>query len=153
MSQSRPSVVPLLLTLAGVLPFLAGAIGMFVWRDSEPARYAWAALGLVFYSGVILSFLGGIRWGNALDGRNGSGARIALSVLPSLAGFGLIFYAAFGVLSPVVYWVFAALFAAQFVWDWFSLRGGVLPDWFGTERSLATAFAVGSLAFAAVIAR
>ena len=52
--------LPLVLGLAGTLPFIAGTA--ILWLG--PAAYAPPALqGLITWAAVTLSFLGGIQWG------------------------------------------------------------------------------------------
>ncbi len=76
----------------GVLPFAAFtllvAIGGILPRGD-------AMSGLVLYGAIILSFMGGAQWGLAMVGTPGGysamGARLAISVLPALAAFGLLF--------------------------------------------------------------
>ena len=70
---------------AGLLPFVAGALGIAL-LDGEPQ--AFAARALLAYGAVILSFLGAVHWGLDLA-REASGAvrRLAAGVLPSLAGW------------------------------------------------------------------
>lgn len=66
---------------SGVLPFLALALATWSpdWRD-------YAVRGLLAYGALILSFLGGVRWGRAMAAGAGSG-QFAASVLPSLWGW------------------------------------------------------------------
>jgi len=104
----------LVLGWAGVLPFAALAGLAFV-----PEFHARALSAFLAYSVVILSFLGGVRWGRALAAGAGVG-QYARSVLPSLWG-----WAAWCLLAPAP--ALAAL-AAGFVlagaWD---ARGDALP--------------------------
>ena len=79
---------PLLLGLAGLLPFWALAIVLLL-HVPLPVRPAQAAAALAAYGAVILSFLGGIRWGLAMT-RSGSAADYAVSVLPALIGWLLL---------------------------------------------------------------
>ncbi len=67
---------------SGVLPF-ALAVGAAL---ALPAWAGFAAVVFVAYGAVILSFLGGARWGRALAGGTGPG-RFVEAVLPSLIGF------------------------------------------------------------------
>ena len=62
MFRSAPPQVPMALMFAGVIPFASAAGAMFVWRD-DLALMNTAALWLLVYSAVILSFIGGVRWG------------------------------------------------------------------------------------------
>ena len=147
-STSIPGAA-LALGLAGLIPFAAGAISQ------------WAALPLITpdtglklivgYGAIILSFLGGIRWGTAIgpyDTRRQS-LEFSASVLGSLAGLAAIFIPPVPALTLLI-----AGFLMQGLWDVMSVEGGRLPSWFGKLRMLLTAGAVISLtaALVAVIA-
>jgi hypothetical protein len=70
---------------AGLLPFVAGALGITL-LEGEPR--AFAARALVAYAAVILSFLGAVHWGVELArAEPGAARRLAVGVLPSLAGW------------------------------------------------------------------
>lgn len=115
-STPTPALAPgaLLLGWAGVLPFLGLALLAFA-----PSWRAQALGAFLAYSVVILSFLGGIRWGRALAAGAGAGQYLR-AVVPSLWA-----WAAWWLLPPVP--ALAAL-AAGFVlagaWD---ARGDALP--------------------------
>ena len=67
---------------SGVIPFtiaLSAAVLRPDWRDAATAAFA-------AYGAVILSFLGGARWGRGLDAGCGS-VRYVEAVLPSLLAF------------------------------------------------------------------
>ena len=135
----------LALGLAGLVPFLAGALSMWVhmpWLSPD------AGLRLVvIYGAIILSFLGGIRWGTALGpydtGRQG--IEFSASVLGSLAGLAAAFLPAIPGLALLI-----AGFLMQGLWDVTSVEAGKLPGWFGRLRMLLTAGAVVSLIAALV---
>ncbi len=79
--QGLPRVVPLL-GWSGVAPFaLALVVAMLQpqWREAAIAAF-------VAYGAVILSFLGGARWGRGLGAGRASG-RYVEAVLPSLLAF------------------------------------------------------------------
>ena len=67
---------------SGVLPF-ALTVGTAV---TNPAWSGWAEAVFVAYGAVILSFLGGARWGRALAADVAPG-RFVEAILPSLIGF------------------------------------------------------------------
>ncbi len=74
------------LGLAGLLPFLAAALG--AWFG--PAEWRGAALpALAAYGAVILGFLGAVHWGFALQApRDAATApRLVLGVLPALVAW------------------------------------------------------------------
>lgn len=86
MTASPPSVplspVALRLGYAGLLPFVAGAL--LVWLvDAEAHPYT--VLALSAYAGVIVSFLGGIHWGVAF--RDGTPGLFVWGVVPSLVAW------------------------------------------------------------------
>jgi hypothetical protein len=67
---------------SGVLPFAGALLAAFVW----PTWAGFAAAVFVAYGAVILSFLGGARWGRGLAG-GVSPLRFVEAVMPSLIGF------------------------------------------------------------------
>ncbi|MCB1379305.1 MAG: DUF3429 domain-containing protein [Alphaproteobacteria bacterium] len=128
------------LGLAGVLPFWAAAVSQYWNHEWLPGDLAFRA-GIV-YGAVILSFLGGIRWGVAVGGMAWRRHRLefALGVLPSLAGVA-------AVLLPEILGIalLISAFLMQALWDVMSVESGKLPKWFGTLRTLLTSGAVTAL--------
>jgi len=92
---------------AGVLPFglLALATWWAPWRDL-------AAQAFLAYGALILSFLGGVRWGRAMACGASTG-QFAASVLPSLWAW----LALFALPPAVALWMLAAGFALVARWD------------------------------------
>lgn len=80
-----------LLGYAGVLPFAALALTHLV-GGAEASQHA--LRGFVAYGAVILSFLGGIRWGVASRFNRSQAAALAFSVLPSLWAFACLLWPA-----------------------------------------------------------
>ncbi len=145
----RPALV---LGLGGLLPFVATAIA--VWHQPEIgntassldiSEFALQALGA--YGAVILSFLGGVRWGKLLDddARLRHWAPLALSVLPSLIGWCSLLLP-----PPAMLLLLIAGFAAQYALDISAVRRGELPPWFGRLRLILSSGAVLSLTAALV---
>lgn len=130
----------LALGLAGLLPFAAGALGLWF---RLPFMGPDAALKLItLYGAIILSFLGGIRWGTAIgpyDSRRQT-FEFSLSVIGSLAGLLACFLEAVPALTLLI-----AGFLMQALWDVTSVEAGRLPSWFGKLRMVLTAGAVISL--------
>lgn len=118
------------LTVAGALPF-AGLLAGMAFLD--PPTNLTANFWLMVYASVILSFLGGIRWGLALAVQDASPFTLALSVLPALAGWVIVPYAILiqPIPSPEWFLAYAALFGAQLSWD---IRAASVPDWFKPVR-------------------
>ena len=124
------------LGLAGLIPFWLPLIPLYGSGMIGPDR---ALLLLMVYAAVILSFLGGIRWGAALKLPRGplQSTLLAFSVVPSLAGYAAL-------LLPSVAGLVLLLsgFLLQGVWDVQSAQRGELPAWFATLRALLTSGAV-----------
>lgn len=128
------------LGLAGIVPFAAAALSMWV---PVPLLSPEAGLRLgVVYGAVILSFLGGIRWGAALGPFDPSrqGFEFTAGVLGSLAGLAAAFLPAVPALSLLI-----TGFLLQALWDVSSAEAGRLPGWFGRLRTILTGGVVISL--------
>ncbi|MEM6490627.1 MAG: DUF3429 domain-containing protein [Pseudomonadota bacterium] len=129
------------LGLAGVIPFAAGALAVWV----APAEYQFAAFtAQTLYAAVILSFLGGVQWGFAAAGL-GPGAgpsweRLGWSVLPSLLGWAALF------LDPTAKVAVLMLgFLAAFMIDRRWTQLGRCPPWYARLRRDLTALVTLSL--------
>ena len=146
------------LTLLGSLPFIAFTL-LTIGEPHVEERVEVATVILLLYAAVILSFLGGIRFGMEVrQPGDGAAANIAWSVIPSLAGWGLVILTYIVVIfgaSGFVGWafaIFAGLFALQYAWDVASVRAGEAPGWFGAMRRRITLIVVPTLLVAAFIA-
>lgn len=144
--QSVPKV-PLWLGLAGVLPFAAGLVvyaagGFWLFDQSLALR---STLG---YGAVILSFLGGTRWGMGLLLTNADkrDARLSLSVLPPLLGWVALLLPAFPALV-----LLAVSLAAQGAWDVGDAADDGAPEWFAHLRTVLTALVCSLLSVMAVL--
>ena len=127
------------LGLAGLLPFAFGAA--MVWCPVESMATLGARL-LGGYGAVILSFLGGVRWGRTL----GDEARLArwlplgLSVLPSLVGWAALLLPGGGMFA-----LLAIGLSLQYLLDRDAAESGVLPVWYGRLRLPLTIGAVAAM--------
>lgn len=125
------------LGLGGLLPFVLLS-GLLVYGGTSTIAFGVVTLALTAYSASILSFLGGIRWGFGLADETDHRKRdLVLSVLPSLAGWGLVLAPA-----PYSFAGFAVCFALQGLWDFVSVRRRKLPAWFGRLRLVLTVVVV-----------
>jgi hypothetical protein len=120
------------LALAGYAPFLLLALGL-VFLGPSSSWHSAAGDAFRTYSAIILSFLGGIRWGMGISPAKPEVRDIALSILPSLAGW-------FALLLPPQVSVALLLlcFCAQGAWDSISVHAGKGPSWFGNLRITLT---------------
>ena len=125
-----------ILGLSGLIPFVVMS-GLLAYAGTAFIAFDLLVKALSGYGAVILSFLGGIRWGASLMRASRGRLTLALSVLPSLFAWICLFL-------PVP-WLFAALgigFLAQGVWDVTAIQRGKLPEAFRTLRIVLTAVVV-----------
>lgn len=143
----RIPTAPLLLGLAGLIPFLWGAATYLF----EPiASWGSNALGprfvgpyvQLFYGSVILSFMSGVLWGFATKA---SGSRAAtgyvLSVIPALWAF---FMTGGGPVSAGTNLIFG--FAGLLILDFAFWTWGLTPPWWMRLRILLTSIVIACLA-------
>lgn len=151
--NSRSLEIPrpaLILGIGGLLPFFTTAVA--VWFQPEIANpasgltiseFGLRALGA--YGAVILSFLGGVRWGKLLDdeARLRQWGPLTLSVLPSLVAWVSLLLT-----PPAMLLLLMAGFVAQYELDRLAVKQHELPAWFGRLRLILSSGAVLSLALA-----
>lgn len=134
---------PLLLGLAGLLPFLWGALTLV---SSDLAIWATRAIGPRFagpfvilnYGTIILAFMSGVLWGFAAKG--GAPIHFALSVVPALWVF---FMVGAGATSSAIYLI--AGFLGLLVLDWYFFQQDLTPTWWMRLRILLTVVVVACL--------
>lgn len=118
------------LALAGVIPFAAGVVLIWVGGISGLTG-SFASLALKSYSALILSFLGGVHWGLSLaDPIPGSSNRgLVVSVVPALVGWGAM------LIDPKpAYMLLAIAFAVQGAFDITIAMTGHAPRWYARLR-------------------
>lgn len=129
-----------ILGLAGLVPFFAAAF-LALRYQGDILLVAPRQAGLA-YGAIILSFLGGIRWGLALApvARLERVRDLGASVLPALLGWACL-------LMPLTlgFGFLIAGFALQYAWDFESWRRGHLPGWFHSLRMILSVGAIASL--------
>ncbi|MGK7651558.1 DUF3429 domain-containing protein [Roseovarius sp. B08] len=131
---------PLILALAGLLPFVWSAAtvlspGLSDWAQGTlGARFVGPYTGL-FYGTVILSFMSGVLWGFATK-MTGSSANLGyvLSVLPALWVF---FTTGGGAHNAGVMLLIG--FTGILGLDWYFWRAGAAPGWWMRLRLTITA--------------
>lgn len=131
------------LGLLGAVPLVVLSLWLAAIAGDHPWRQATITL-LAQYSAVVLSFLGGSRWGLALRQKGQARtADMAMAVLPPLVA-----WASLSVPLPYTFAVLAAAHAAQGAWDAFAVHAGAAPHWYGRLRGILTAIAVAALVLA-----
>lgn len=142
---------PLILGLAGLLPFAAGAL-IAALADVAPSATSMPAIlasdgpaMLALYGTIILSFMSGVLWGFATkaDGAVATTGYV-LSVLPALWAF---FARGASPASTLPYLIvgFLGLLALDYVF----FRQGLTPPWWMRLRLLLTSIVVICLAIGA----
>ncbi|SFT14211.1 Protein of unknown function [Sulfitobacter marinus] len=138
---------PLILGLAGLIPFIWGALTVV----NEPLA-TWAAANLggrfvgpyiqLFYGAVILSFMSGVLWGFATKADGPQAATgYTLAVIPALWAFFMTGGGPVGAGMNLMFG-FAGLLALDFAfWRW-----GLAPEWWMKLRVLLTAIVLICLA-------
>jgi hypothetical protein len=124
-------LAPLGLGIAGLIPFVAGALlslGVIPSVPLMPGAYATDGAALILgYGTIILAFMSGILWGFAT--KSDDAMLYVLSVVPALWGF---FNAGEG--SERLIWLmtgFILLWLLEFVY----IRRGLTPSWWRPMRS------------------
>jgi len=89
MTESRLPPLAIILSVAGLIPFLLTGLSAVRY---DPVAGQIGAMGLLSYSAVILSFLGGVHWGFVLEGEREAAerGRLILGVVPALVGWGAV---------------------------------------------------------------
>ena len=127
--------------LAGLIPFL----GLPMLSLAAPELSAGCDRALGLYAAVILSFLGGARWGREVASAAPDPRLIAFSMAPSVAAWGL------ALLPPghagLQLAGLAGALVLHLLWD---LRSQGLPGWYPRLRLILTAGAVAGLAAGAL---
>jgi hypothetical protein len=146
MSSSRTSIprAPLIYGLLGLIPFLAPPL--VAAGRPEVAKVALDIL--IAYAALILSFLGGARWGFALSAPKPNRLQISLSMLPTLVGLAILGSPLGGCKLQIIALAFALL--VQGFWD---VRASDGPDWYPRLRIVLTLGAIIGLALGASVAR
>ena len=120
------------IALCGFVPFAGLAIAMLLLGTGHGL---FLSLLDVFktYSAIILSFLGGIRWGLAMAKNPAPVWDIALCIIAPVTGWMALFL-------PDSYSILVLLLAycAMGAWDSFSVNSGLAPAWFGKLRIVLT---------------
>lgn len=136
----------LLLGLAGLIPFLWGAITVLM-----PALWQWGVMTLggrfvgpyigLSYGTIILAFMSGVLWGFATKGGGRTAnAGYILSVIPALWAF---FMVGGGPTTAAVNLI--AGFLALLLLDWHFWRLDLAPPWWMQLRGLLTVIVTLSL--------
>lgn len=124
-STNQPDAATLRLGYAGLVPFMLGALLLWLVR---PDAHPYVAAALSAYAAVIVSFLGGIHWGLGFRAQPADPSRFIWGVVPSLVAWvavvmppyaGLVVH---GVMLIVCYGVDRRIYPVQAAAAWLTLR-------------------------------
>jgi hypothetical protein len=142
-TASADAIPPTVLAygLLGVLPF---------WTVPAVALLAPAWIGVAgaveaVYAALILSFLGGARWGLAVRAASPDPAVVGLAMTPTLVGLAVLVLT-HGQMRLQLLVLAAAL---SLIWAW-DAGAEDLPPWYGRLRTTLTLGAVGGLCLGAL---
>lgn len=151
--DGSPTMVQTAWALAalGYLPFFV-ALVVLAMTSQESDDYPAYMGHTTLYGSIILTFLGGVRWGLAISPvARPSPLTLVASILPSVAAFVLTIIA-YGSKSAVPMGILAGMFALHGIWDQSAARNGTLPGWFGKLRLVLTILVTLTLAASFVVA-
>ena len=121
--------IAILTGFAGLIPFVACALGALTFTNSDWAQKSLLALSA--YSAVILAFLGGVHWGFGLEQGSTQSvaaqrARFGLGVVPSLIGWAGLLVTFVGLPKTGIL-VLAAGFVGTTIAEARGARAGLVP--------------------------
>lgn len=141
MFKLKPSATPYILTALGAVPFLAAALAM-LFHKNDPVMTNAAGLWLSVYAAVIVSFLGGVRWGVEIVAHDIPRTMVlGLAIIGALTGWGsVLFYFQFA--NGWSFLVQAIAFLGYYLTDRSSHD---MPKWYRRLRIWPSAAAIGCL--------
>ena len=130
------------LAIVGLLPIVVFTL-LLIFAGRQSAIAAPITDAYKTFAAIILSFLGGVHWGVALNGSSHGVPRrtFVLAILAPLFGWIALF-----VSEPLSFALLIVIFAGQGAWDNFAGHSGQLPYWYARMRMILTIMMVVSLA-------
>lgn len=144
--DDRAPRAALLISWVGLAPLVAGAIALF-FTARAPVSDVRLVLPVLAYGAVVLSFLGGVRFGLAFQARprERRARAFALAIVPVLVAWVAVALATHQITA------FLTLIGAHGVQGWYdaaTARSAGAPAWYGRLRLHLTIAAVAALALA-----
>ncbi|WP_417685250.1 DUF3429 domain-containing protein [Pseudidiomarina gelatinasegens] len=122
------------LGFAGLIPFIALTLVALLDLNSELAIRLF-----IIYSAIIFSFLGGIHWGLCMaDADNDQRRALQWSMLPSVAGFGILLIAALPLCCDYTLAFLSILALLHLFWLNYERRKLAAHNWYLELRSRLT---------------
>lgn len=126
------------LSLAGFLPMIGFAGSLYVLGSEHVLSESLTQM-FKTWSIIILSFLGGIRWGMAVTNADEKPWVLLAAIVPSAIGWMTLFMG-----EPLSFLILLVAYCAQGAWDSLSINAGAAPRWFGQIRIWLTLLVVGA---------
>jgi len=130
----------LILGVAGLIPFVGLTAFPIIAPDAAGLGARAFHMALVTYAALIASFLGGVRWGNALSKPERQTSEFVIAVLPSLVA-----WLSLATPRPYDLMMLIGVFLALGISDVGLTLSGGAPRWYGQLRVGLTAIVVSSL--------
>lgn len=128
-NATRPPGLAVGLALAALVPFVTGALGLWLtpqaWRE-------WVMNEYLAFAAVMLAFMGAIHWGLAMRADEASEKapmQMGLSVIPPLLGW-LALSLPINFAIPLFFFAFGTLYFAD---NW-AVKQGLAPAWYTRLR-------------------
>ena len=131
--DNKIPLIALILGLLGLIPFFSPSLALLIPYDPYELGARAFHMMLVTYAALIASFLGGVRWGNALEKPHRHGLDFTVSVIPSLVA-----WLALATPRPYDLVVLLAVFLTLGISDVGMATRGHAPRWFGKLRVILT---------------
>ena len=140
----RPAIPAsvLIYGVLGLVPFLAPPL----LDATIPALKPASGLVLAVYGGLILSFLGGARWGLAIRSSSPNALTVSIAMVPTLAALALL--VAIPGHPALLFLGLAGALAVHWLWD---VGSDGLPPWYPALRTMLTGGAVAGLLLGAAV--
>ena len=141
-NAAQPPRLAILLGYAGLIPFISGAIGIWI---TPTAWRADVLTALLHYAAVILACMGAIHWGLAMARERQDDAahrQLGLSVLPALLGWLAI---SNGLPALLALALLISGFIGLYLADVHAVKLELAPRWYTALRKPLTAVVLISL--------
>ncbi|OYT96501.1 MAG: DUF3429 domain-containing protein [Pseudomonas sp. PGPPP3] len=141
-NAAQPPRLAILLGYAGLIPFISGAIGIWI---TPPAWRTDVLTALLHYAAVILAFMGATHWGLAMARERQDDAahrQLGLSVLPALLGWLAI---SSGLSALLALALLISGFIGLYLADVHAVKLELAPRWYTALRKPLTAVVLISL--------
>jgi hypothetical protein len=146
----RLPILAVILSIAGIVPFVLCGLGAVA---TNAVTSQLAALVLIGYGAVVLSFLGGVHWGFtlAIEHDRAERLRLGLGVLPGLMGWAALAVAVYSLQAALGLALLIAAFILAVVAEWQGHGRDLVPGGYMGMRIAITVVVVAILTTVTVL--